>query len=398
MRYYLSEHAALKFLENPCVYDIRNDELYELDEAAFDFLIKCAGSRGSDEAEGDPAFLDYCITEGLLQTRLVNKKRPMMIQSPVPSLRYLELQITDKCNLKCRHCYVGQSRNIEMPLDQLRSVLQEFQAMQGLRLLITGGEPLLHSSFADFNSMLPDYAFRKILLTNGLMLDKAVIRSLNADEIQFSVDGMEHGHDAIRGEGTFRKVVDRMEVALAEGVAVSASTMVHSENLSEFEEMKELFLRMGIKDWSVDIPCEEGNLRANGALMISPDEGGEYLDYGFGGSLHESAEGYGCGLHLAAVLAGGEICKCAFYREMPTGHIKDGLAAAWAKIEPIRLAELDCIKTDCEFLEKCRGGCRYRAGVIASKTDKVTAKTDLYATGCDFYKCAYYGIINKYRA
>ena len=40
-------------------------------------------------------------------TKIQNdKRRPPIKKSPVPSLRYLELQITDRCNLRCRHCYI----------------------------------------------------------------------------------------------------------------------------------------------------------------------------------------------------------------------------------------------------------------------------------------------------
>lgn len=393
MRYYLSEHAELKLLEEPCVYDICNDELYELDLPAFDFLLKSAGPSGADPNEADSGFISYCIAEGLLQGKSIRKKIRAVVQSPIPSLRYLELQITDKCNLKCRHCYVGASRNIEIPLEQLKSVLDEFESMQGLRLLITGGEPLLHSRFSDFNSMLPDYGCRKILFTNGLLLENSDMKSLNVDEIQFSVDGMESGHDAIRGAGTFRKVMNKIETAIASGLAVSAATMVHKENMSELEDLQKLVLDLGIKDWTVDIPCQEGNLKSNKALLISPEEGGRFLEYGFGKGLHGSAEGYGCGLHLAAVNADGQVCKCSFYRESPMGHIKDGLAAAWKNIEPVRLSALECRARDCKYIEECRGGCRYRASTLNGSSDNLTNMPTLYGAGRDFYKCFYYGIM-----
>jgi hypothetical protein len=84
MRYYLAEHAALKYLENPCVYDIRSDDLYELDEPAFVFLGKCAESGGADPVEGDSEFLEYCVTEGLLQAEVVARRRPVAVKSPTP--------------------------------------------------------------------------------------------------------------------------------------------------------------------------------------------------------------------------------------------------------------------------------------------------------------------------
>jgi MoaA/NifB/PqqE/SkfB family radical SAM enzyme len=34
----------------------------------------------------------------------------------VPSLRYLELQVTWRCNLACAHCYLGPARGVDLPV------------------------------------------------------------------------------------------------------------------------------------------------------------------------------------------------------------------------------------------------------------------------------------------
>jgi radical SAM protein with 4Fe4S-binding SPASM domain len=391
MRYHLSEGFVLKWLEIPSLYDIKKDELYELDDGAFRYLRECTSPEGCDSDDAEREFIDYCLSEGTLTTNPVDIIRSPVISSPVPSLRYLELQITDNCNLRCRHCYIGIPQNRELSIPELKSVLTEFENMQGLRLLITGGEPLMHSHFAEFNALLPEYAYRKILFTNGLLLDQNILGQLNVDEIQFSIDGMENGHEALRGKGTFRKVIKSVEMALGSGMPVSVATMVHRENRSEFDEMERLFQGLGIRDWSVDVPCLEGSFRDNDVLQVSPEIGGKFLDYGFGGGLHGGGEGFGCGLHLAAVLAGGEICKCAFYSGDPAGTIGKGLRDAWKRIKPVNLQNLDCARLSCGVIDECRGGCRYRAAVISGK-HKDGIDTDA-GVERDLYKCIHYGII-----
>jgi radical SAM protein with 4Fe4S-binding SPASM domain len=391
MRYRLSEGFVLKWLESPSLYDIKKDELYEVDEGAFHYLRECTSPEGCDSDDAEREFIDYCLSEGILTANPVDVKRPPVILSPVPSLRYLELQITDKCNLRCRHCYIGVPQNRELSIPELKSVLAEFENLQGLRLLITGGEPLMHSHFAEFNALLPEYAYRKILFTNGLLLDQKLLSELHVDEIQFSIDGMEHGHDTLRGKGTFRKVMKSVEMALGFGMPVSVATMVHRENRPEFDEMQRLFQGLGIRDWTVDVPCLEGNFKDNDALQVSPELGGKFLDYGFGGGLHGGGEGFGCGLHLAAVLAGGEICKCAFYSGIPAGTIKKGLGDAWKRIKPVNLQDLECARLSCVVIDECRGGCRYRAAVISGNDNKgIGTVADIER---DLYKCIHYGII-----
>jgi len=58
------------------------------------------------------------------------------------------------------------------------------------------------------------------------------------------------------------------------------------------------------------------------------------------------------------VMADGTIDKCGYFTGLRSGHIRDGLAAAWGSIPRWRLGELSC---HCSHLPECRGGCRFRA-------------------------------------
>ena len=377
MSYYLSRRAVLKWLETPSVYQVAKDELYELDNASFNFLRNCVSGEGCTSK--DSAFIDYCVEEGILTTERVIVRRPLLKQAPQPSLRYLELQITDACNLRCKHCYIDdRAAGNELTPDQIRAALAEFESMQGLRVLITGGEPLMHGAFDEINEMLPDFSLRKVLFTNGILLTKETLKSLKVDELQVSIDGLEHAHDRLRGSGTFKRSMNSLRLALDAGFAVSVSTMVHKGNLSDFDRMERLFKELEIKDWTVDIPCVTGQLRKNTDLHVSFEEGGKYLGYGYGGGLHSSAEGYGCGLHLMAVMADGKIAKCSFYRDQAVATLDQGLATAWQKVRPVSLKTLSC---NCAYIEVCRGGCRYRAELIDGKGGK------------DLYRCTLYGIL-----
>jgi radical SAM protein with 4Fe4S-binding SPASM domain len=377
MRYFLSHDAVLKWLETPSVYHIKRDELYELDHDAFTLLRKCASQGGCTMSDHD--FLDYCLREGLLITDRASAKHPPLTKSPVPSLRYLELQITDRCNLRCKHCFIEEGFS-ELSIHHVRDILQQFEDMQGLRVLITGGEPLLHSRLRELCDMLPDFSVRKVLLTNGILLSSTMLKTLNVQEIQISIDGLERAHDSLRGKGAYKSAVRGLHAALDAGYEVSVSTMVHPGNLGDFDAMEKLFKTMTIKDWTVDIPCVAGRLKQGAAFQVSPEIGGRYLRYGFGGGLHSGAEGYACGSHLMAVTADGRAAKCTFFSANPVGRIEEGLRTSWQRIRHIRLDELKC---DCSFIESCRGGCRYRALLFGD------------GLGKDFYRCHSYDIMKK---
>jgi radical SAM protein with 4Fe4S-binding SPASM domain len=375
MKYFLSDKASLKLLENPCVYHIMNDELYELDIESFDFLKRCSESGCNAKKNG---FIDYCLKEDILLTKKIDSRRPPLIKSPVPSLRYLELQITNKCNLRCRHCYIGNGGADELSLKSIGDILKEFEYMQGLRVLITGGEPLLHSRFEEINKILPDFSIRKVLFTNGILLSEKKLKNLKFNEIQISIDGLEKSHDSLRGLGTFKKAMKAVMLSLDHGFNVSIATMVHPKNINDLDIMEKLFKKIGIREWQVDIPCITGRLTENFNFHINPKEGGKYLRYGYGSGIHTSSPGFACGLHLMSIMADGKVAKCTFYSDKPVGKIEEGLRKCWEKIKPITLNELKC---DCEFIELCRGGCRYRAQLLGDPLGK------------DLYRCALYGVI-----
>lgn len=375
MVYYLSENVVLKWLESPFLYNIQRNELYELDRESFEFLMHCVDGT---EACSDLSFLKYCLNEGILSERPRKTEHPPILRSPAPSLRYLELQITNRCNLLCKHCYIDDKDPAELTIDEITAILKEFEEMQGLRVIITGGEPLLHTRFKELNEILPKFSVRKLLLSNGLLLNRSIIEELNFEEVQISIDGLEDSHDAIRGKGTFKRSMDSIRLIKEAGLDVSVATIIHPKNLGDLDKLEKMFMDMDIKTWTVDMPCYEGRLRLNKQFTIPPEKGGKYLGYGFGEDLHSTSSGYACGLHLMAVTAKGEIARCTFYSDRKVGLIREGLRECWQRIRPVRLVDLKC---DCEYIEICRGGCRYRAELLTGDP-----------SGKDLYRCSYYGV------
>jgi radical SAM protein with 4Fe4S-binding SPASM domain len=276
-------------------------------------------------------------------------------------LRYLELIITLRCNLRCQHCYLGEPKSLDMEPDLLASVLSEFDEMQGLRLLLSGGEPLVYPHLDRLVKELSSRGYRVALLTNGLALDRDKIEYLPVHEIQVSIDGMEQGHDSLRGAGGFRRSVEAARLVIESGRDLSVATMIHSGSISEMDGLEELVMGLGAREWSLDVPCEAGRWAGRDADGVSFEEAAAAMARGYGGSYHGSSEGYACGLHLCSVMPGGEVCRCGFYSGAPLGNAGDGLRKAWESREPLPISELETCR-DCDAAPECGGGCRYRAG------------------------------------
>jgi radical SAM protein with 4Fe4S-binding SPASM domain len=357
----------LKHLETPYLYDMKSDELYELDARAFGFLQQCDGSRHLPDTMADAAFLEFCLKEKLLVLS-PSPERPKLVRgrSPIPSLRYLELQLTNRCNLRCKHCYLEGPSKTDMPLSQVLSVLKQFETMQGLRVLFSGGEPLLYPDLEALNNTLQAFAFRKVLLTNGTLIAKDNDPLWgHFDEIQISIDGLKAGHEALRGPNTYGPAIKGIEWVKRQGIDVSIATMVHRGNLEEFEDLARWIEGMDVVEWNIDVPCNAGRLSDNTELAVTPEEGAPLLRFATGGSYHGAEEPFACGYHLCTVTAAGDILKCGFYPESPLGTLGDGLETAWRRSKPIPLTELQC--ESCTHLLECKGGCRFRAPHLLGK-------------------------------
>lgn len=356
----LGDDIFLKRLEFPAAYDRAADELYRVDLLGFEALAACDGTRRAAELGFPEEFLSFCISEGILVGSAKPRKTDVPIGSnAMPSLRYLMVEVTDRCNLSCIHCYLGDTEGVDLPLSLIESMATEFETLGGLRFLVTGGEPLLHPEFAGINGLMRQRAFRSVLITNGTLLDDCAAGDLSFDEVQVSLDGMEEGHDCVRGEGSFRRAVAGIECLGRAGKRVSVATMVHRQNLGELDALERVVREAGAISWTLDVPCLAGRMTLEERhLLPRLEEAVKELERAFGSEQHEPSGDWTCGAHLACVKAGGMLVKCGFYDDWTGGRADEGLREAWLRMPRMKITELDC---DCEHLEECAGGCRYRA-------------------------------------
>ena len=308
----LVPEAALKRLEEPCIYHVVRDELYELDETALAFLARCDGSKRGGELTHDGEFVTYCLREGLIEALTRPEKVPVVIgRGPTPSLRYLELQLLHRCNLRCRHCYLGPPRPTELPIEAALAIAGEFAALGGLRLLISGGEPLLYPHLRELLEKTRGLGLRRVILTNGTLITPDIARWLDAEAIQVSLDGWQRGHDLLRGEGAFAHTVAGIRTAREAGISVGIATVVHRGNLAEFDELARFVEEIEAVEWGVDVLCIKGELVGHKDLLVPYAESAPFMTYGFGGGYH------GIGENGQPILRSERVqCRAVFLRKL----------------------------------------------------------------------------------
>jgi radical SAM protein with 4Fe4S-binding SPASM domain len=126
-----------------------------------------------------------------------------------PSKVYLE--ITRRCNLKCKICYnnSGFAINNELNTKEIMKVLNDLKKMGTFETRFTGGEPTQRKDFFKIVNYAKKLGFFVSIGTNGIW-DKDLLKKISnskIDMIIISIEGPEKINDRIRGKGSFKKAV-----------------------------------------------------------------------------------------------------------------------------------------------------------------------------------------------
>jgi len=109
------------------------------------------------------------------------------------------LVLTNRCNLRCRHCRVRARDDSHLSFQEIRDAVDGFFREGGRCLYLEGGEPFLWRDARYGIDDIVEYAhgvgfFTVVIYTNGtLPLDTS------ADTLFVSVDGLQTTHDRQRG-------------------------------------------------------------------------------------------------------------------------------------------------------------------------------------------------------
>lgn len=130
------------------------------------------------------------------------------------------IEITSKCNLRCKHCYNSSGNNNEMPFEKFKEIVLELKKLGVNFISLSGGEPLLHSRFWELLDFLDSENIFFLIITNGCLWTDNIIQKIKkySCNIQLSLDGgSEQTHDFIRGTGMFNLAINNMEKLIESG-------------------------------------------------------------------------------------------------------------------------------------------------------------------------------------
>lgn len=315
----------------------------------------------------------------------------------------IALNLTERCNLSCEHCYLDakilkQGATDELSTAELKHLLGDIAAIgPEAMVVLTGGEPLLRPDIEDLAAHARDLGLMVVIGSNGLLLTEIRLERLkNAGVagIGLSVDSLvPETHDAFRGrKGAWIKTMAAIDACVAAEMPFQIHFSATDETADEIDNM-------------VAFARDSGAMVLNVFFMVCTGRGEKYSDISPEKYEHvlrqvahaakrekrlmvrakcaphfkriamemdpdwqiTSAHGYDAGGCIAAtryarVTPNGNVTACP-YMETSVGSLREtSFAEIWQDapmLNRLRAPKLEGRCGVCEFQKLC-GGCRAR--------------------------------------
>jgi len=237
------------------LYDSYTNGIYDIDSLSADAILKAMmfNDGGATVFRQLPADIAGHIrsTRPKRYSEKIRKSMPLVpsfTETDYQNIAILALTITESCNMRCRYCpysagvewdrrHSERAMPVEVAMQSMEFYLRRSKDADSRTVVFYGGEPLLNFDLIKVivNRYHPgEYNIRYSIVTNGLSLDDDVLRFVSGHGLflQISLDGPMHYNDAHRidasGEGTFRRVVQNLAVALQTYPTLQRHTSIHS--------------------------------------------------------------------------------------------------------------------------------------------------------------------------
>lgn len=291
-------------------------------------------------------------------------------------------ELTARCNLRCRMCYLCRAANDKPALERELSArewirLAEEAGNAGvLYLLLTGGEVFLRKDFREIYEAIFQMGFSIQIYTNGTLVTPEIMRWLSRVP-PFRVGVTLYGaspetYARVCGDaGGFDRAVRGIESLIAEGIPVQIRTTVIRDNINDFDWIAGFArahgVELGITDYIT--PRREGCGTFPELERLTPEELFDFQQR-ISGLLKPAAEpssktrlkdcvseeAFSCGAGKCSlwITWDGRMIPCGDMNEPVALPLKNGFASSWKEIREgcsSIAACKDCLQ--CEYRDFC---------------------------------------------
>lgn len=276
------------------------------------------------------------------------------------------IEIADRCNESCVHCYQVQGQKGEMKAEDIFAILDDLASRGILFLTISGGEATLRSDFLDIVRYARSLDFAITLFTNGLRIDDEMATQLaeiglrRVDISLYSVDA--DVHDWVTNvPGSWEASTAAVRRLTSRGVPVKIKSPLMSPNAGTWQRFLELAESLGAEA-AMDpaLKGREDGERAPEQLRADNDSVRDFLrlvggeEPGFEPDFDPTQRRLCAAAKNIHIEPDGELRPCSLL-DVPLGNAKDGLARqneAGKTLRDLRWSDLQGCSS-CELARFC---------------------------------------------
>lgn len=196
-------------------------------------------------------------------------KEQFHLKAPV----YVFLEVTQKCNLNCKHCYntSGSARKNELSTEEYLCLLDELAKLKVFCVFFTGGEPLLRNDIVELISYAGSLGLEVGVITNGTLITEKLIEKIPGNIVfGVSLDGIE-SHKRMRGGVSFNDIVKKTRILKNANRYFTLLTTVNKENIDELEDIFNWSLKNEVV-FSIQDCLPVGRAKKNMRLLLDESD------------------------------------------------------------------------------------------------------------------------------
>ena len=337
--------------------------------------------------------------------------------------RSVDLDITNRCNLRCSYCYHFASPcdvDQDLPKAEWLRFFEELKRCAVMNVTLAGGEPFFREDLKELVTGIVKNRMRFSILSNGTLITDEMAAFLfstgRCDGVQVSIDGSKpETHDVCRGKGNFNRAMEGIKCLQEHHVPVQVRVTIHRHNVTDLEAIAERLLeKIGLPGFStnaasymglgrqnveqVGLSAEDRILAMETLLKLNRKydnrisaqagplaEATMWTEMELAhqkGINHIPARGRltacGCVMTKIAVRADGTIVPCTMLSHIELGRInRDDLTEIWQnhpgiqkirKRQNIPLSDFEFC-AGCKYINYCTGNCPGLAYTITGKVN-----------------------------
>lgn len=248
-----------------------------------------------------------------------------------PKLRFLWVEVTNRCNLHCVHCYtnaeVGQGSVPDIPLRSVIRILDEASEMGCRTIQLTGGEPLMRQDLGQIIEEAVDRHFHIEVFSNLTLLTEPLADLLVRENVAVATSFYSYKnevHDSITGvQGSCGKTLSAMRLLVRKEASLRCEVIRISDDKGDIRRTAHLLLEEGIATDKKELILPVGRGEGCGAnkLVVHGPCVGEVPRPIFSHEYRIRRRWNSCWFGKAAICNNGDVLPCIFARGQVAGNI-----------------------------------------------------------------------------